>query len=294
MTDLGKALAVEAMDRTSWQADRNRRQARISGKSANNNHEKSLLRQYSDNNELRDYGENILLRVKELEVVAGEVENQFTAKNKEQLVKTLRGQLHLLYEQKTYLKLAEGYGYEAAEEFKSSDCDDKVVDESLRSRVNDIAKKYAPKAKAQNHQNYPKKPYQREQNAGQGPMMQSPMMQSPMMQSPMMMQPPYMMQSPMMQFPMPNGQMQNSMYGQSMPNQMGRFQSGYKPRFYNNNKRKFGGGIDKSRDTCKACGLIGHWAGDETCRGNQQEPLALPMPQGGNEFLHQFNQLQNY
>ena len=230
MADLSKALPVEALDRTSWQADRNKRQARIAGKTASTYHEKGLLRQYSENNEVRDFAENILLRLNELEVAAGEANNQFTANNKEVLVKTLRGMLHLLYEQKTSLKIIEEYGYKAAEDFKNFDFDDKV-DESLQDRVKEISKKF-PKRKA----NVNNKPYQKPQQ--QQPMMaqqRQPMMAQqppPMMvqQQPMMTQQQPMMfqQQPMMFQP-------QSMSAQQFYNPMqygvggG---AGYRPKFF--------------------------------------------------------------
>ena len=76
MADLNKALKVEVMDRVSWQADRNRRQTLLARKSATNNYGRSIQRQLTDNNEARDFGENILLRINEIQVVAEAGDNK--------------------------------------------------------------------------------------------------------------------------------------------------------------------------------------------------------------------------
>ena len=65
------ALKVESLDRVSWQADRNRWQNMLAGKNAQTNYEKSIMRQLTDNNEFRDFAENVLLKINELQVVAG-------------------------------------------------------------------------------------------------------------------------------------------------------------------------------------------------------------------------------
>ena len=70
MADLSKALKVEDMDQVSWQVERNRRQTYLAGKSIVNNYEHSIQRQLTENNEHRDFGENILLWVNELEIDA--------------------------------------------------------------------------------------------------------------------------------------------------------------------------------------------------------------------------------
>ena len=89
MADLNKALKVEAMDRVSWLVDRNRHQTLLTGKSATNDYKRSIQCQLTDNNEAKDFGENILLRINEIQVVAEAGDNRFNQANKTQLVKTL-------------------------------------------------------------------------------------------------------------------------------------------------------------------------------------------------------------
>ena len=218
MADLNKLLKIEETDRTSWQADRNRRQNHLAGKSSNDNYERSILRQLTDNNEHRDFAENILLRIIELDVVQDAGENKFNEASKTRLIKTLRGLLLSIYEQKAYLKTAEKYGYVAAEEFKSSDPDDKAVDDNIKARMNDIAKRYTAKQTTTKANKDQKKPYYRDTGYGgyaiQQPLMVQPpqTMQAPyMMQSPQTMQSSQMMQSPQMVPPMLQQQMMQAM-----------------------------------------------------------------------------------
>ena len=278
MADLSKQLPVEKMDAASYLAEKVRRQGRVASRTVNNNFELGMKRQCQDNVDMRDATEDVLRKLNEVKFVEEEAGDQFSKKTKEKIQKMLRNLLMLNHEQKAYLKIVETYGYEAADKFKSADFEDKNYDESLNKRINEIGKEFAPKTKKSNQ----KKPYSRQQTPGQNLTMQQPaMMVNPMMQF----QPNQMMQ--------PNLMNQMMMSSQMMPNQtMGSFNASgfrnYRPKFYLN-YGNFGArrNIDKSKDTCKSCGMIGHWAGDAGCRNNGFPQAAIT---NDTDILNQFNE----
>ena len=246
MADLSKSLPVEGMDSTSYQADKIRRQGRIASRVIVNNHDKSLYRQYNDNNEMRDALEDHIRKLQEVKVVAGDATDQFTDKVKKKMVRGVRAMLLLNYENKAYLRMVDNFGYEAADDFKNSESDDKGMEESLKSRINETAKKFAPKTKQNNKM--VKKPYNKNPNQDQFQNMPNSFLVNPLMNN--MMQQQAMQQLAFQQNPMMANMMQHNM----MPGFAG-VNTGFRPKFYNNARKQ--NKYDKSKDTCKACGMIG-------------------------------------
>ena len=147
MTDNSKSLPVEKLDLESWKLDSNRRAAKMAALPSVTPQDKGMLRQMQDNNIARDYLEETLLVLNDIEVVGGTDGVKFTAGKKLTLQKNLRGALVNNYEQKSFLQLAKEYGYAAAEEFKATDNDDIAFNDDIKKRMEEIKKRYAGKTK---------------------------------------------------------------------------------------------------------------------------------------------------
>ena len=247
MTDLTKALKVEEMDLASWSNDKGCRANQLASLSASTLSEKGLVRQLQDNNSARDYLEELLLRINTVLIEAGTEKTKFTADTKLEIQKNIRGALKQNYEQKAFLKLAKDEGYEAAEAFKSSDPDDKAMDDDLKKRVEEVKKKYGTKPKTtiqpKNH-SFPK-----QQISYQLPGYQSS---------------PFSIPS---QFGQPAAYSNPFRMFNNFPEQnpMGMGFMGTQPLTGNMSRPGGRPPIDKSNSTCKACHAMGHWAGDAGC-----------------------------
>ena len=150
MTDLSKALKVEEMDEGSWINDKGRRVSQLAALPVITPGDKSMFRQLQENNSARDALEELLLRINTVNVEAGTEKTKFSANTKLEIQKNIRAALKQNYEQKMFLKIAKDMGYEAAEAFKSSDPDDKALDDDMKKRFDEIKKTYGAKPKNQN------------------------------------------------------------------------------------------------------------------------------------------------
>ena len=147
MADLSKKLAVEGLDSTSYKADVVRQRTKIAGRTVTNNYEKGLVRQYTEINEMRDIIEDTLRQVNTFKAIDGTDTDKFTATTKGQIQKKLRNMCLMTYQNKAYLKVAEDFGFDAADEFKEEESDDISADGEINVCVEKIAKKYESKGK---------------------------------------------------------------------------------------------------------------------------------------------------
>ena len=261
MTDLTKPLKVEEMDMASWSNDKGRRANQLASLSVNSLSEKGLVRQLQDNNSARDYLEELLLRINSVLTEAGTDKTKFTVDTKLEIQKNIRGALKQNYEQKAFLKLAKEDGYEAAEEFKSSDPDDKTMDDDLKKRVEEVKKKYGTKHKyaiqPKNH-SFPKQQRSYQPPAGY---QFSPFPVPNQFSQPAVPSNPFGMYNNFAQQNFP----QQNFPQQQLFNPMGMGFMGTQQVTGNMTRPRGKPPIDKTNSTCKACHALGHWAGDAGC-----------------------------
>ena len=261
--------------------------------------EKSIYRQISENDSTRNHFEKILRDVNKCTVVNGNDAGQFTAASKLNIQQSLRAALHQNYEQKQFLAIAKEHGFAAAEHFKSSGAaeDEGTLTPEMKKRVEDTKKKYGESTQKRTS-SFPKQ--QQQQQSGHNYFQQQ--MYNPSMQAPSPYVNPYLAHSS--PHPMTGQQLlqpQYNAFGNLVPQALQgmnafaaqQFQSqppGPMPTRFRGRFPK--PPIDKTNSTCKACGLLGHWAGDAACNlsgfpksqgqaapGTQASPfLSLPPP----------------
>ena len=281
--NLQTPLAVEAKDDLSWENGKQIRALNINQLDRTTPVNKSLHRQISDNDTARNHLEKILRSVNKLTVVGGTDVDKFTDTTKKELQESVRAALLQNYEQKQFLSIAKEHGFGAADHFKASAAteDEGTLTADMKKRVEETKKKYGESSQKKSSY-FPKQQQQPGYNFNQPHSMVSSALQaqphsmvSPALQTPQqfysssipsyMMQPQFHAQGNLMSQAQQGNlmsqaqQAMNNFTAQQFQSQApGPFPTRFRGRFPRPP-------IDKSNSTCKACGLLGHWAGDAVC-----------------------------
>ena len=184
MSDLTKELPVEKLTEESWTADKNERRVKIASRNAVNMNEKSIFRQMGWCNTFTDQLGDIIRHVKALSLddkPDTAEEKFFNASQKQAILEKLRATVLANNRNSGYLALAKDYGYEAADDFESSNSSEITMDESTATMVDKIAKKYSAKIEKSR-----RSPYKTPNHSGRAQnyqfMQQQPFYEAPMFQ----------------------------------------------------------------------------------------------------------------
>ena len=265
--DLAVPLECETVDDQTFLEMRAKRAANLAAALPQNYHEKSIVRQKNNLNNLRDKMEKTLRIMKDYlpDVAVTDPTKRFSAQNKDARIKELRAVMLEIQRQDDFLSIAKQHSYDVAIKVEQLEAHGKM-DEGRAMLVTEVLKHKPTEGGGYKNPMKRKNPFfQQQQYYDQTGQTYYPPMYQPQM-------PGHMMYAGGRAAPGPSASSTASFPGPSMtggavfvPRIPG---TKYRPR------------MDKSRSTCHACKLLGHWAGDPECPFSQQDQSQQPPPPG--------------
>ena len=266
--DLNVQLEVETMSDEAFQEMRSKRKAILVSSCPKTLGEKAILRQKNNINDVKENVEKTLRHLSKYTVDTTGGDDKFSADNKKNRLKELRSVLITLKRQDDYLTVTEQHSYEIAEKMIEVEGGGQL-DPSRQKIVTDLVK---------------------EQGKYQGPK-RGPSYYNPR-QQPYSYKPRYQYQQSQQYYGYPHQSVQQSFSPQPIPQQFALAMgdaggsSSFRMPGVSASVPARGGGyvphrggrggrvmIDKSRDTCFHCQLVGHWQGDPQCPAGVQDPM---------------------